>query len=119
MDREQAIELANAAHEMCPCSRAIRVNVPVESSVARELTRKEHTPCAPSRPFSYLRLVTLRKGFQMSTPRASKAGGQAPSPQPPARDKVIVITGARSACRQEPPTRADRNHESRRTADNR
>ena len=40
VDREQAIELANAAHEMCPCSRAIRVNVPVELSVARELTKK-------------------------------------------------------------------------------
>ena len=32
----------------------------------------------------------------MSTPRASKAGGQAPSPQPAVRDKVIVITGASS-----------------------
>ena len=40
MDREQAIELANAAHEMRRCSGAIRVNVPAESSVARELTKK-------------------------------------------------------------------------------
>jgi len=47
-------------------------------------------------PFSYVRLVTSRKGFQMSTPRTSKASDQAPSPQQPARDKVVVITGASS-----------------------
>src|SRR6266851_1754623 len=39
--------------------------------------------------------ATERKGFQMST-SPSKAGGQAPSPQRPARDQVIVITGASS-----------------------
>jgi NAD(P)-dependent dehydrogenase (short-subunit alcohol dehydrogenase family) len=39
--------------------------------------------------------ATERKGFQMST-LPSKAGGQAPPPRQPARDKVVVITGASS-----------------------
>src|SRR5262249_48178032 len=86
----------NAAHEMCQSSRAIRVNVPVELSVARELTKKGTHAMAPSHPFSYLHLVTLRKGFQMITPRTSKASDQASSPRQPVRDKVAVITGASS-----------------------
>ena len=42
MDREPAIELADAAHEMCPCSRALRGTVPMGLPVARsrELTKK-------------------------------------------------------------------------------
>jgi hypothetical protein len=42
VDREQPTDLANAAPEMCPCSRAIRGTVPAELPVTRspELTKK-------------------------------------------------------------------------------
>ena len=63
MDREQAIELANAAHQMCPCSRAIRVTVPVELPVARELTKKGTHAMRALPPVLLCPLSYLKKGI--------------------------------------------------------
>ena len=65
MDREQAIELANAAHEMCQCSRAIRVNVPAELPVARsrELTKKGTHAMRALPPVLLSPLSYLKKGI--------------------------------------------------------